>query len=1808
MQADVVEGFLLSPQQERLWLQGNGPNPVYRAQCAFSIEGALDVEALIQALADTVGRHEILRTNFQFLPGMSVPLQIISDEAKSMIRHHDLSDLGPQERQDRFEAIFAEAGAAACDLPHGSLLDTALVTVAAGSYILLVNLPSLCADRISLDLLLGEIVRGYEAIVGNVGNVEEPGPPVQYAAASQWLNDLLDSPHSEAGIDFWRDQKALDLPAARLPFSKEPSPQPAFSPVFRAGPSAGQLSARIKTLADQYGTSPAPFILTCWLTLIWRLTGQSDIVIGIAFDGRTDADLEDALGLFARYLPLKTHFERGLRFSELLQRVDSAVAEFEEWQEWFSWDRVAKSTAEATGQRFFDFCFEAANQPSGYSAAGVSFSVLKRYVCIDRFGLKLGLEWQGDSIATEVHYDSEQYDAECARQLADYLETLLAGAVQEPEAPIDRLAILGDAERRELLVEFNRTAADYTNRVCLHELFEEQVRAISDGSAVVSGDEIVTYTELDRRANQLANFLRGMGAGPETRVAICLERSIDMVVGILGSLKAGAAYVPLDPEYPRERLAFILNDVGNPLLLTQQKLAGGLPMQGTSLVCLDEMRTAIAGQSAKKPVSGVTFKNLAYVIYTSGSTGTPKGVMIQHQGICNHMLWMKNALGLTQSDVIVQKTSFSFDASISEFFAALASGALLVMSQPGGHRDSGYLVRLMIEEQVTILQLVPSLLRVLAREPGLQNCESLRSVICAGEALPYELHETCCSLLPGDLFNFYGPTETCIDATWWPCREEVQGKTVPIGRPISNLRAYVLDSHLEPTPARVIGEVYLGGDGVVRGYAGQAERTAERFIPDRFSHEPGARSYRTGDLGRHLREGAIEFGGRADDQVKIRGFRIEPGEIESVLRLHPGVREAVVAAHQSEGGEKRLVAYVVPERFYRLPNALSVVHLNQSETDLIYREIFEDRSYLKHGIALADGDCVFDVGANIGMFTLFVHQECRNPRVYSFEPVPTTFRVLSANVARYGLAVELFNCGLSDQARTAAVTFYPGMSSMSGFYADCREDQGVSDAFVHNLGGPLAHHGAELLEGRFRSERFQCRLRTVSEVIKEKNIDRIDLLKIDVEKSELDVLNGIAPEDWDKIKQIVIEVHNTAGRLSRVAELLKERGFDFAVDQDASFLNTDLYNVYAVRPGAARRTAGVEQRPWSERTLPPPAADLAIADVRRFIAERLPEHMIPVAFVKMDAIGLLQNGKIDRSALPAPDWQRPLTEHHFVAPRNRTEATLCDIWAHTLGVQQVGVNDNFFELGGDSILAIQLVARANEAGLRLTLRQVFEHKTIASLSQVAGTARVVSAEQGVVTGAAPLTPAQRRFFELDLPEPHHFNQSILLEVSTGADSSVFAKTVQRLLLHHDALRLRFRAGDDGWQQVLASPEDSAPFARIDLSGFTAEGQERALSAAAARLQASLNLSEGPLIRVSLLCLGPEKPDLLLIVIHHLVVDGVSWRILIEDFEAAYRQLVRAQAPQLADKTTSFKQYAEFFAEFANSAELLAELDYWVSRPWTRVLPLPVEDGEGENPVASARKASVSLSIEDTAALVREVPSAYSTEINDVLLTALVQAFAGWTGTRELLVDLEGHGREPLADNLNLSRTVGWFTTQFPVLLELPEIDEPGEALKSIKEQLRGIPNRGIGFGLLRYMNRDARVTDTLSRLPRAGLSFNYLGQFDQDISSSALFRVVEDPNGFTRSPRGSRSHLIEINCGISAGRLRIEWTYSRNLHSRSTIDRLARDFVEAIRTVIAHCTSVATRGYTPSDFPDAELSQRELDELMTELGRSIGVG
>jgi amino acid adenylation domain-containing protein/non-ribosomal peptide synthase protein (TIGR01720 family) len=1531
---NIEDLYPLSPLQQGLLfhtLEAPGSG-VYVVQVACNLRGELDAAAFELAWRRTVERHPALRTAFVW-EGLDQPVQVVCRGVDLPFLKQDWRDLSAAAQDERTAEHLRSDQRRGFTPSEAPLMRLALFRLTDLSHRLVWSHHHLLLDGWSLSLVIREVFAQYEALLrGREIRLPRPRPYRDYIA---WLLRQ----DAAAAEPFWRRYLAgFAAPTPLTPLAASPRDSKDEG-ATRVASLPADATETLRAWAKRERLTMNTLVQGAWVLLLSHYSGEKDIVAGVVSSGRPASftGVESMLGLFINTLPMRVRVASRTRVAPWLREIQSAQAgllEFEHspLRQVQAWSEVPR------GVPLFETLVDFISYPPGASLregdAPLDVEDL-RFTERPSYPLAL-IASPGRELSLRLLYDPRRLDGAAVARLHEHLRGLLLGLAGNPEACLEELTWLAPGERFQLLCEWNDTRSTLPDG-SLPALFEAQVRTAPEAPAVLFGREVWTYGELNRRANRLARHLRRLGVGPGSLVGVYLERSPEMVSCLLAVLKAGGAYVSLDVAYPPARVRWILSSLGIRSLLTQGAVLedrGGAAVDG--LPDLEHViRVDRAGDGARLselPADDLAplarAGDLAYVIFTSGSTGTPKGVMVRHAPVLNLIAWVNGTFGVGAADRVLFITSLCFDLSVYDVFGILAAGGSLRVATEEEVRDPERLVQALVEEPITFWDSAPAALQQLVPFfPRLATASPLRLVFLSGDWIPVTLPDQVRRAFPAArVIALGGATEATVWSNSFPIGEvDPAWASIPYGRPIPNARYHALDDAFEPCPIGVAGDLYIGGDCLAAGYAGEPALTATKFLPDPFGGEAGARLYRTGDRARFRPDGNLEFLGRLDHQVKIRGFRIELGEIEAALAESPAVRDAVVAARGDGPGGKRLVAYVVP----------------------------------------------------------------------AGEPAPS------------------------------------------------------------------------------------------------------------------------------------------------------------------------------------------------------------VGELRSHLAARLPEYMIPAAFVLLPALPLTANGKVDRRALPSPESSAPAREG-YVEPRTPVEEKLAAIWAEVLRTPSPGIHDNFFHLGGDSILSIQIVSRARQQGLSLSSAQIFERQTIAELAAVATGAGESPEEVEPTGGPVPLTPVQRWFFDQKPADPHHFNLSLLLEARQSLHPAHLATAVGSLLHHHDALRLRFAQENGVWDQRVGEGGGPVPFSVIDLSNLIGARLDAAVTSASATLQAhGLDLERGPLLRVALLRRGAQRTDRLLLAAHHLAVDGVSWRILLEDLQTSYEQAARGEEVRLPGRTASFHLWAEHLAALAATADLDAELPLWLSTV-TGAPRLPVDFEGGANTVDTAATVSLGLTNDETRALLQEVPDVYHTRIDDVLSTALSDAFTAWTGTPDLLVDVESHGRLDLP-GLDLSRTVGWLTSIYPLRLAVPP-GSPGARLKAVKEALRAVPRLGIGFGLL--SGREDAAGAEIRRHSGAEVVFNYLGQLDQALPADSPFLLAPEPAGADRSPRQRRRHLLEISVAVVNGCLRATWTYGTGLHRRSTIEALAGSFVSSLRALLAHCRSLEAGGRTPSDFPLCALDQPAVDRLVGD-GRGV---
>jgi len=1578
----------LSFAQQRLWFltQFEGTqeeaNESYNIHVALRLCGPLDMTALRASCWQLEERHEALRTTFPMLDGQAY--QQINSPSFALAEI-DLTHLSPAQQTAEVERLARQAAAYPFDLVHGPLWRVLLLRLDAQEHVLLVTMHHIISDGWSMAVLTRDLSVLYAQECGQMPETQLtrtlPTLPMHYADYALWQREQLQGAVLAEQVSYWQQQLAAPgghpPPLLTLPTDH---PRPAVQQHHGAELTvtlSPALTAKLKSMAQSENATLFMILQAAFAVLLARYAGQEDILVGTPVANRQITESENLIGFFVNTLVLRNDVTGNPTFRTFLARVrQMTLAAFE--HQTLPFELVVEALhpeRSLAHSPLFQVMFVLQNnrQPT-LSFADVTLTPLTVEHATAKFDLTLMIWEHAGGLVAAWRYNTDLFAPATIERMAGHYQNILVAIVRNPDQPVAHLPLLSEPERVQMLVEWNNlvastsSATDYPTTprpesmvpelvegTSIHQLFEAQAARTPDAIAVVAGECQLSYRALNVRANRLAHYLIAQGVGADKLVGLFVERSLELVVGVLGILKAGGAYVPLDPTLPAERLQMMLADMQSTLVVTQRHLLANLPadlpndLPGDSkqFVCLDQASECLAQASEENPNRNVQPGDLAYILYTSGSTGKPKGVAVEHRQVVAYGHGVIEHCKLEPGMRYAMLQPLTVDSSVTMLFPSLWTGGVLQVIDRELALNANALAATFQRSGIDCLKIAPSHLAALlsaATDP--QAILPQKRLIIGGEASQWPWVQELLNQATCQVYNHYGPTETTVGVLTYPVQPDPTGQrfqTTPLGYPLPNTQAYILDPLLQPLPIGALGELYIGGALVTRGYLNRPDLTAERFIPNPFGE---GRLYRTGDWARHRPDGAIEFFGRMDGQVKIRGFRIELGEIEAQLRTHPQVREAIVVAREQKNGQKQLVAYVV-------------------------------------------------------------------------------------------------------------------------------EKAGMGD-------------------GRWETTRVAD--------------DRQSLIS----------------------------------------------------------------------------------------HLPSPA-------LRDYLHQKLPDYMQPAAIVILDALPLSAHGKLDRLALPAPEFG--IEETQRILPRTPTEATLAAIWQQVLGLAQVGVTDNFFQVGGDSIISIQIVSRARAAGLQLTPKDLFQHQTIAGLASVVRVVQQTQAEQGIVTGALPLTPIQHRFFAQQWREPHHFNQAFLLELAPTVNQAWLQAAVRALLTQHDALRLRFEQQGDGWQPMIVEPTPDGPFTVFNLSAVTEHEWPVVLAEQANAVQASLNLAQGPLVRVALF--QTSTTNHLLFVIHHLAVDGVSWRILLEDLQTVYQQLAQGDAIQLPAKSTSFKAWATLLQEKGPHA-VADERVYWMQLVTAQHSALPIDFHLGPNNQGSSAHITTRLDRAQTAALLNQAPAIYHTQINDLLLTALLLAFQSWTGQTELLIELEGHGREDLfstddALDVDLSRTVGWFTTIFPVCLEGTSADI-GTLIKQVKEQLRQIPRRGIGYGILRYLDGDKTLATN------AEVRFNYLGQFAPIAAGSLIQALTTEATGLTRSPHGLRTTLLDINASVVEGELQVNWSYSRNYHRAETIQQVADGCIAALHAVITHCQTPDVGGYTPSDFPDISLQQAGLDQLLAAIAAANQVG
>ncbi|ALV01546.1 non-ribosomal peptide synthetase [Bacillus velezensis] len=1488
--AQTQDTYPVSSAQKRMYvlqqLEDGGVG--YNMPAVLELTGPLDRGRLEETFRQLVERHESLRTSFETGPD-GEPVQRIHDSVPFQ--------LDEAESADAFVRPFC--------LEEAPLFRAALVKESDERHLLLTDMHHIISDGVSVNTLIKEFGELY------AGRSLAP-MRLQYKDYAVWQRSFQEKEGYQKQEAYWLKRLEGELPVLELPADK---PRPAVRS-FAGGSVSCTLDAEtasgLHRIARDHGSTLYMVLLAAYNTLLARLSGQEDIIVGSPIAGRPHKDLEPILGMFVNTLAIRTEPKGDKRFTDYLAEVRQAALEAYEHQDYPFEELVERLGVQRDTSRnpLFDVMFVLQNM----ERESLNLNELHLTQAADtghktaKFDATLyAAEGSDGSISFDFEFNTDIYQKQTIEKWLSYFTRILTKVIEDQTIPLGDIHVLDDAETNRVIYQFNQTKSDYPRHETISRLFERQAEETPDARAVVYDGQILTYRELNERANRIAAALRSNGVGPESVVALLTGRTTELASGILGILKAGGAYLPIGDDVPRERAEWMLKDCKADILLQSDKL-DGLPLSGKRLFIEDIQTKAGLSSENPEPLGGP--ESLAYMIYTSGSTGAPKGVMIEQRSVIR-LVKNSNYIDFTPKDRLLFTSSLGFDVTTFEIFGPLLNGASLYVSDQETYLDSDVLETFIQQNGITTLWLTSSLFNHLS-EQNEHVFSGLSRLIIGGEALsPSHVNRVRKTLPHLSIWNGYGPTENTTFSTCFLI-EQSYDHSIPIGRPVGNSTAYIINSRGTPQPIGVIGELCTGGDGVARGYFGRPELTEEKFVPNPFV--PGERMYRTGDLARWLPDGTIEYAGRMDDQVKIRGYRVELGEIEAALRSLDGVKEAAVSVRTGQSGNKELIAYM------------------SLQTDM------------------------------------------------------------------------------------------------------------------------------------------------------------------DTEK------------------------------------------------------------------------------------------------VRSSLSKQLPNYMVPAYMMELEKLPLTPNGKLDRKNLPEPELA---LQTAYTAPRNELEEQLSVIWQEVLGTKQVGIEDSFFELGGDSIKALQVAARLGRYGWKMTASDLFRHPSIKELAPLIRKAERVI-DQRPVEGDIPWTPVQHWFLSQRMENRNHFNQSVMMFSSDALHKQPLKQALEHLVIHHDALRITVSSENESIRQINHGIQKDELYS-LDIWDLSeTDTWEREIEDEVAALQQRMDIEKGPLLKAG--WFKTRSGDYLFITVHHLAVDGVSWRILLEDLSAAYTHAVKGQPVQLPPKTDSFKQYAVRLSEYAKSSKLMREEEYWRFIEEETAAGLPYEKPQHQTGADSIRQTvSFTLTEEETSVLLQQVNRAYHTDTQDILLTAAALALRDWTGGGRLRIAMEGHGREHIMPELDISRTVGWFTSMYPVLIDLNTAGaELGTAVKTVKDTLGRIPDKGIGYGILKYMTPPEQKTIRFRQAPE--ISFNYLGQFN-DTEEQHTFSLSGLASGHDITPTWQREQAVEMSAMAAQHKLHFSLSYPPSRFRKETMEQLLQTLQQYLRDIMAHCTGKEEAEKTVSDFSSKTLTSDDLDSI-----------
>ncbi|NKB76040.1 MAG: amino acid adenylation domain-containing protein [Gammaproteobacteria bacterium] len=1999
----------LSFAQERLWFldQLNPENPFYNALAALRIRGNLNVDALRKSMKAVVERHEILRTRFP-MQGEN-PVQRIEPAAHWNLELHvdgvPDSVTGDQERGAYIEMKIQEVARQPFDLQHDQPIRFRLFQVDETEAIFVVCLHHIVTDGWSSGILMDELSQLYRYH----NRASDPIPPltplgIQFADYASWQRNWLSGVRLQSQRDYWKHT----LQGAPQVFTMHTDhPRPAVHS-YKGDAIPFKLSkdvtSRINTFCRQIDVTPFMFHLGVFSILLHHYSHQSDLIVSSPIANRQRTELEKLIGFFVNTIVLRIDLTGTVSRDEFFKQIRQTTIEAYEHQD-LPFEQLVDMmnvSRDMSRNPLAQVSLAYQNMPlPDLELDELDVQVLEFEEHTVRFDLEFHLfEYQGEVNGRLMFYKDIYEKSTIARFLEHYTR-LIDVMVNESDQPISQYSLLTKEERQRIVYEWNDTDQDYPD-LCFHQLVESQVEKTPEQIAVRFELSSLNYRELNERANQLARYLRKRGIGKDKTVGVCMNRCLNLPVALLAVMKSEAAYVPLDANYPEARLQFMARDAGLDCVLSHDSLSDVVGDMDCDVLLLDRHQAEWDDLRTDNLPCTVNNDALVYLMYTSGSTGEPKGVCVRHRGLVNYLHWAIEYYEVREGTGSLVQSSISFDATITSLFAPLLVGNT-VQLLPQEDELNALGNALALQSNHSLIKLTPAHLQLLKHQlPVERMAGSSRALVIGGEALNADHVESWRVNAPDTrLINEYGPTETMVGC----CVYEIRSKdgftnSVPIGRPIANTQLYILDENMTPVPEGILGELYISGHGVAKGYWNRPELTKECFIDNPFSTDPLAKMYRSGDLARYRSDGVIEYLGRRDMQVNHRGYRIELGEIENRLREHKLVRDAVAIQQDS-----KLAAFVVadgevivsdPGFSSQRPAQRPAQRLAQWEAvfDASYEDIpeqgdprlnlagwssslsgqniaeIEMREWIDetvNRISGLQGEAVLEVGCGTGLLLsrlapdrqyygtdisqsslkYIEHLKSQLPELQGvttlqadasdFSQTPTAFfdlvilnsviqyfpdthylqsvieqaidamtvrgKVFLGDVRDFNLA-KAFYCAVESTRSTETMNVLTLEQRVSNSSLK-EEELMIAPNFFHELkrDHPQISHVQILLKrGEHNNELTRFRYDVVLHIDKNQSAnegenaegENADTHKIRVANEWVanedthkiwgmnsgesnEDTQGVPVVDWVEsglditlVEQKLSEGLSAPLVIQHIpnARLAQERSLHYWLEPSNSTANLTANSMETIPSQDRLKAVGTEleavvdpeafwqlqqrhsvkvdispsdasmpfcfdvailnsidQKRWEkdlwvlgEKDLPqtdtlqtgPLANDPTrsrshnelATDFKNYLQNYLPGFMVPAKIMVIPRIPLTPSAKVDQHALghllgrQGDSGDRSLTE--TLKP---IEAQLVDIWCSVLGLEQVSVHDNFFDLGGDSILSIQLLSKIKKAGIALELKQLFQYQTIAELAQQIefnAPAQTIEAEQNPIEGSIQLTPIYHEFLSWGLAHPSYYQQGLLIDIASEVSIEVVNLVANALWQHHDMLRQCWDVNEPDSKPTFL-PTDHPIGDNLVESWALEEGEDESLlrSRIAEQLRRRINLGSGVLMQMALIERPGKEANHLIWVIHHVATDGVSWRILLEDFASSTIQASHrgsSNSITLPEKTTSFQYWSRRLNQFAFEMVMpqLLPMSCFQSR-----LPSDYSQLKPENLERNAVETSFSMNRQRSDAFLKQIPKTYRTGADEVLITALTRVLTDWTQASEIVLDLESHGRETLFDEVDLSRTVGWFTAQYPVVLSLqPEFDAASD-ITAVKEQLR--KNRmPIHYGMAEFL-QDAPVD--YDDLGRAEIRFNYFGQMRQT-NQHPILGVSRQHIGLDSHPDNKRSHVLDISAVVVDDCLEIYWRYPGQRYQAETIDKLMSSFKQVLDKLIDHCLDVGVGKYTPSDFPSAGLNSPQLRQIVESSG------